>query len=221
LVKRNIPVGQINRQTLKKIKDLMNDLGQKYSIKVGILQPKGSEKVPGTDLNIAELGAVHEFGANIKHPGGQPYYINSSTGMAVFVSKNSLFGQHLISKGQVTKPHKINIQARSFLREPILGQNGRKEINKVIKEEIPKFIKDASDTTIDKIMNDTAHFVAETALLQVQKAFQGDKIKPKTKASSKKQRKGQPNLPANPNGPTLLNTGQLLHSINYEIKKVK
>ncbi len=207
------PTRQVNQRTLKKLKDLMEDLGQKYSIKVGILQPEGSKKVEGTDLNMADLGAVHEFGANIKHPGGQPYYINSSTKLAVFVSKNSLFGKYLIEKGQVTKAHKIKIPARSFLREPILGRNGKKEIYKIIKIKVPDYIKDVSETTVSKVMDEVAHLVAETALLQVQKAFDNDGIKPPTKEISKKMRK------YNPQASTLVDSGQLQKSISYEITK--
>lgn len=218
MVRRKIPAGQVNRrnnQTIEQIKTLMEDLGQKYSIKVGILQTKGgSNIVPGTGLSMADLGAVHEFGANINHPGGQPYFINSNTGMAVFVSKNSFYGQYLISKGQVTKPHQINIPARSFLREPILGAKGRKEIEKAIENNIPEYAKDLEENTVTKIMDELVHDVAENALLQVQKAFYNDSIKPPTKEISKKMRK------YNPQAPTLVDTGQLQKSISYEIKKV-
>ena len=192
----------------------MNDLGQKYSIKVGILQPKGSESVPGTDLNLAELGAVHEFGANINHPGGQPYFINSNTGMAVFVSKNSFYGQYLISKGQVTKPHQIKIPARSFLRNTLLSGTGKKDLLKVIEKEMPEYVNDLSSSTAVKLMDDMTHYLGEQAVLNVIKAFSEDKINPPTKNASKKLRN------YNPQAPTLVDTGQLQNSISYEIKKV-
>lgn len=211
MAKHNKPTGQVNTQTLKKLKQLMTDLSQKHSIKVGILQPQGSEKIPDTDLTLADLAAVHELGATIKNPGGQPYYINSSTGLAVFVKKDSLFGQHLIEKGQVTKPHEINIPARSFLRVPILGSEGKREINKVIKYYVPEYVKDLSKDNQIKLMDKLNHTVAETALLQVQKAFEEDKIKPETKPTSKKKRK------YNPSAPTLVDSGQLQRSVSYAI----
>lgn len=77
---------------------------------------------------IAGIAAVQNYGGSIDNPGGQPYYINSSTGMAVFVSKNSLFGQHQISKGIITKPHTIVIPARPFMNNAkarIQGQEGK------------------------------------------------------------------------------------------------
>lgn len=211
MVRRKIPAGQVNRrnnQTIEQIKTLMEDLGQKYSIKVGILQSTGgSNIVPGTDLSMADLGAVHEFGANINHPGGQPYIIKED-GMAQFVSKEK--GEGLPK----TKPHQINIPARSFLREPILGAKGRKAIEKAIENNSPEYAKDLEENTVTKIMDELVHDVAETALLQVQKAFYNDSIKPPTKESSKKTRK------YNPQAPTLVDKGELQKSISYEIKKV-
>lgn len=211
MAKRNKPAGQVNTQTLKKLKQLMTDLSQKHSIKVGILQPQGSEKIPDTDLTLADLAAVHELGATIKNPGGQPYYINSSTGLAVFVKKDSLFGQHLIEKGQVTKPHEITIPARSFLRVPILGSEGKKAINRAVEYYIPEYIKDLSKSTQTELMDKLTHAVAEEAVSQVQKAFEEDKIRPETKPASKKRRK------YNPSAPTLIDSGQLRHSVSYAI----
>lgn len=114
------------------LNSLMRMLKKDYRVRVGILGSKASAQHPGTNLTNAELGAVHEFGAEIKHPGGTPYYINTSTGMGVFVKKNSLFGQSLIDKGQVTAAHKINIPARSFLAEPLTEK---------LSQEIPKMKK--------------------------------------------------------------------------------
>lgn len=204
MAKRNKPAGQVNTQTLKKLKQLMTDLSQKHSIKVGILQPQGSEKIPDTDLTLADLAAVHELGATIKHPGGQPYIIKED-GMAQFISKDK--GEGLPK----TKPHEINIPARSFLRVPILGSEGKKEINKVIKYYVPEYVKDLSKENQIKLMDKLTHAVAETALLQVQKAFGEDKIKPETKPTSKKKRK------YNSSAPTLIDSGQLRRSISYAI----
>lgn len=197
-------------------------MGRKYSIRVGIIGDKAYQIHEGSGLTNAELGAVHEFGATINHPGGQPYYINSSTGMAVFVSKNSAFGKHLIEKGQVTKPHKINIPERSFLRVPILGAEGQKKIKKNVKE---KFTKEwlGSDRELNKLsaghlVKDFAYAIALEAFMQVEDAFRDDKIKPPTKSASKQKRK------YNPEAETLIdkgNDGGLLRSISYEVKEIK
>lgn len=62
----------------------------------------------------AEYAAIHEFGGTINHPGGTPYYIDSTTGLAVFVSKNS--GSRILGANlPVTKPHKITMPERPFM----------------------------------------------------------------------------------------------------------
>jgi phage gpG-like protein len=62
----------------------------------------------------AEYAAIHEFGGTINHPGGTPYFIDSATGLAVFVSKNS--GSRLLGANlPVTKPHTITMPARPFM----------------------------------------------------------------------------------------------------------
>lgn len=207
--KKILPAGQVNRnnnQVVEKIRNIMNVLGQKYSIKVGILQPEGSKKVEGTDLNMAELGAVHEFGATINVTEKMRNYLHSQ-------------GLHL--RKDTTQ---INIPARSFLRTPILGAKGRKEIEKAIENNIPDDLNDAKDlkeNTISKLMDDLAHEVAVAALLQVQKAFYNDGIKPPTKDISKKMRKYNPAAPTLVDRGTTVGNVGLLGSISYEVKKVK
>lgn len=204
-------VGKINKSriNLKKLDEFIKAMNRKISIKVGIIGEVATQKHEGTDLTNAEIGAVHEFGATINHPGGTPYLIKKD-GMAQFVSKSK--GKDLPK----TKPHTITIPARSFLREPILGKDGKKEILQVVKNEIGDYYEatDFSTANANKIIDEVVHLVAETALLQVQKSFYDDKIKPPTKPKSKKQRK------YNPNNPTLIDRGDLLRSISYEIKEM-
>lgn len=214
------------RVNIKALDNLIKDLGRNVSIRVGIFGPKALEKVEGTDLNYAELGAVHEFGATINNPGGQPYYINTSTGMAVFVSKKSAFGQYLISKGQVTKPHRIVVPTRSFLRMPVLSPEGKSEIKKAVwKDEI---IKESisNDRTLNKIawqnksdvlMEAMGFAIGKAAFDRVYGAFETDGYgnwKPTT-PQSKKQRK------YNPSAPTLVDSGKLKDKIYYEVKVTK
>lgn len=80
------------------------------------------------NTSVGYIAGVQNYGAAIKNPGGQPYYINSSTEMAVFVKKDSLLGEHLISQGKVTKPHTIVIPPRPFMehaKERIEGKEGK------------------------------------------------------------------------------------------------
>lgn len=211
-----IPKGQVNnKEVIKKLTDWAKALNRNISIKVGIVGPKAREKHPGTDLNNAELGAVHEFGATINHPGGQPYYINSSTGMAVFVKKDSFLGQFLIAKGQVTKPHKIVIPTRSFLRGSLLTPEGKKVLLDAVQEHLGTQFeaKELSSDVANKALDEAAHLMAEVGTLRVKKAFTNNGFgnwKP-TSPASKKQRK------YNQEAATLVDSGQLEKSINYEI----
>lgn len=223
------------RVNLGALDELLKDLNRKISIKIGIVGDKATQKHEGINLTNAELGAVHEFGATINHPGGQPYYINSTTGMAVFVSKNSAFGKYLIEKGRVTKPHKIIIPTRSFLRMPLLGPGAKKVLtDEVIKrayhdESLSEFLKSkpskneannvfrnaVKDTIPKNILGSVADNLAEAAKDRVLEAFETNGFgnwKPTTNESRKK-RKG------NPDNPTLVSTGDLKDSIAYEIKK--
>lgn len=217
----NISLKGANK-TYKNLKAIMKHLGQKYSIKVGIIGDAAAQIHEGTELNNATLGAVHEFGATINHPGGQPYYINSSTGMAVFVSKNSLFGQHLIEKGQVTKPHTIDVPARPFLGTLL---------NKDVKEYIYSatgLSGDKADLELDKLiaegessnngyMEDLANIIAARALEMVQTAFSTGGYPDKWQPITEFTRKHRIGDPANP---PLTDTGDLRNSIATEVKRV-
>jgi len=61
------------------------------------------------DSELLKIANANEFGAEIDHPGGTPYIITKQG--VRFVSKSSP-----IVHG-VTKPHKINIPSRPFIRQ--------------------------------------------------------------------------------------------------------
>lgn len=69
---------------------------------------------PEGQINMATLGAVHEFGAEINHPGGTNYGYKTkqaaSKGQVRFMKK----GEGFMVLGQ-TKPHQIKIPARAWL----------------------------------------------------------------------------------------------------------
>lgn len=214
-------MARVNKSKInfKALDEWMKALERKVSIKVGIIGSEAAQIHEGTNLTNAELGAAHEFGATINHPGGQPYYINSSTGMAVFVSKTSSFGKYLIQKGQITKPHEIILPTRSFLRMPLMSAEGKKELLNVVKSQLEGEFKatDFSNTTANKILDDALHLLAETAYLRVLNAFETEGYgnwKPTTPAS-KQMRK------YNKSAPTLVDTGDLKRSISYEVKEIK
>ena len=76
---------------------------------VGIFGEKAAADHGGIP-NI-QVATAHEFGATINHPGGTAYIVGSD-GQANFVSNAAAQGRNLPR----TKPHKIEIPERSFIR---------------------------------------------------------------------------------------------------------
>lgn len=81
-------------------------------VTIGIHEEAGN--VESDDLTMASLGAIHEFGADIDHPGGTSYGYASKAAadrdQVRFLKK----GTGYMELG-VTGPHKINIPARPWL----------------------------------------------------------------------------------------------------------
>lgn len=204
------------RINFKAIDNLIKDLGRNVSIRVGIIGEKATQIHEGTNLTNAELGAVHEFGATINHPGGTSYLIKED-GTAQFVPKEK--GKNLPK----TKPHQIIIPTRSFLRMPLLSSEGKAAIRKEVMSK--KYIKESigNDRELNKIawrednyslMDAIGFAIGLAAHDRVMEAFDTEGFgnwKPTT-PQSKKHRKN------NPAEPTLVDTGQLKGSITYEVK---
>lgn len=100
-------------------------------VAVGLPEEKTSEKIYKNGINVVKIGAVHEFGADINHPGGTPYLVQPD-GSVRFVKKDTgaITGK--------TKAHKIKIPRRSFLKDAF--ESNSKEINDFIKSEYKKVI---------------------------------------------------------------------------------
>lgn len=195
-------MGRINktRVNFKALDEWMKALERKISIKVGIIGSEASQKVEGTDLTYAELGAVHEFGATITVTDKMRKYLHSQ-------------GLHL-KKDTMT----VVIPTRSFLRMPLMGAEGKKELLNIVKTEIGNDIKatDLSSGTANKILDDTVHLLAETAYFRVLQAFESGgfgKWAPITKFTAQRR--------YNASNPPLTDTGDLRRSISYEIKETK
>lgn len=199
---------------------LMKDLGSTHDIKVGIIGDKAYEEHEGSGLTNAHLGAIHEFGATINHPGGQPYYIDETTGQARFVKKDSELGRKLIAKGQVTKAHQIVIPTRSFLRMPLLSPEGKRFVKnfaiKALKKEYGDDFEELfkKNTSVrDFLGKEIAQYIAMGGVARVLDAFEtgGFGNWPKPTASTLRNR--TVNTEPNP----LLDTGQLRDSISASV----
>lgn len=198
MVKKN---GQINnnRAVIKKLSEWAKALNRNISIRVGIIGEQAHEKHEDSDLTNAELGAVQEFGAEIK---------------VTDKMRGWFYGVHDIYK--TNEP--VKIPSRSFLREPLLSKEGKKELTKAVEAKLGKDFEasELSENTANKLLDDAAHLMAETAYLNVLKAFdEGGKPtawKPITDFTKE-------NRKYNSDAPPLTDSGQLRKSISYDIKE--
>lgn len=215
---KKIPKGQINKrnkETIQALVNLMEDIGEKYSIRVGIIGDDAYEKHPHSDLTNAELGAIHEFGATI----------NVTDKMRAFLHT---IGIHL-KKDTTT----VVIPTRSFLRMPLLNGDFKDYLlTKIGIADIDSLGKDQEGKQLvrehnleqaqnalknnPQIMKKIANFVAAEALAQVQNAFESGGFGKWAPISeiTKKNRKGDKD------NPPLDDTGDLKDSISVEVKKV-
>lgn len=204
----------INYGALKK---LVQEMSKSYSVKVGLLANEGGNDEVSANLDMAGLGAVQEFGAEIDNPGGQPYFINKF-GMATFVKKDSFYGQLLIKRGQVTKPHKIKIPARSWLQFPLTRNNGadvrnkikeKTELTKADKELLQEFISSYGESGM---LKELALAVARSSVEQIDEAFETQGFgewQPNAPVTIRKKGSEDP----------LIDTGDFRRRITYEIEE--
>ena len=222
---KKIPPEQVNkrnRDTLRSLVQLMKDIDQKYSIKVGIIGKNGSAQVPDSDLTYAELGAIHEFGATIN------------------VTKK-MRGYFWHKWGIHKSNNPIVIPTRSFLRQPLLNDDAKEyfinEINRsgLIHYEADALGKDKEGRQLVRelnieharealledagIMEKVANEIAASALWLVQQAFKNggygtNKWAPITELTKQ-------NRKHDPESPPLQDSGDLMQRITAEVKKVK
>lgn len=216
-----IPRGQINKknkQTIQELVQLMKDIDQKYSIKVGIIGSQAYQKHKDSGLTNAELGAVHEFGATI----------NVTAKMRKYLHR---LGIHL-RKDTTT----VVIPTRSFLRMPLLSGEFKNYLmnksgiiqlyspsefeGKGRKQEAREMNIDVAKLTMEKnpnFMEALAKWIASEALVRVQDAFNTSgfgKWAPISEVTKEHRKKDK-------ESPPLTDTGQLRDSITAEVKRVK
>lgn len=193
-----------------KLKKVIKQMNESYVARVGIIGAEAQAKHSDTDLTNAELGAIHEFGATI----------NVTKKMRGF-----FFKKYGIQKSK--KP--VVIPARSFLRMPLLSPEGRKEIIKNVinsmginslygNKGIPKEFKGVYEKEVINTINPEtlATVIGSMAYQRVMEAFQTGGFgnwKPTTEWSKQ-------NRKYNPGNPTLIDTGDLMDSITFDVKKV-
>ncbi|RTQ01294.1 hypothetical protein EKN38_13040 [Enterobacter sp. WCHEn045836] len=99
----------------KKLKEIQDRLTSKKRVLIGL--PAGSG-VYEDGTPIAVIGATHEFGGEINHPGGTSYGYATEEDARAGNVRFLPSGKGVMQLG-VTGPHKIVIPERSFLRVPL------------------------------------------------------------------------------------------------------
>lgn len=174
----------------------MEDAKRKH-VAVGLPSDKVGAKIYGEGMTIFQIGAVHEYGAVINHPGGTKFTIGKN-GKATFVP-NSYQGK----VAGVTGPHIIDIPRRSFLRVPFATKKAE------IADMLLKTFKAASEgkMTAEIALGRVGAFA--TNISKGAFTSRGYGQWPDIKASTKK-RKGS--------SQPMIDTGTLRNSVTYVVR---
>lgn len=182
-----------------KLKEFVKKMSEQYSVKVGLLANKGGADEVSDDLDYAGLGAVQEFGCDIK--------ITEKMAAYLAITAKELGLPKLEKQGDGY----VHIPARSFLLMPLTRKNAI--LKKLKKKFDTKYIEDITYYLGKKgDLMTLAVLLAASAVEVVQEAFdtggfgQWEPDSPYTIAM-----KGS----ANP----LLDTGELRRKITYEIEQ--
>ena len=182
-----------------KLKKLVENMSKEYSVKVGILANKGGSEERGEDLDNAGLGAIQEFGADIK--------ITEKMAAYLAITAKELGLPKLESKGDGY----VHIPARSFLQMPLTRKNAilnRLKEKKVFhpQDEMVWYFGKTGD------MLTLATLLGANAVEIVQEAFETNGFG-----------KWAPNSPytiaAKGSAKPLQDTGELGQKITYEVEK--
>lgn len=186
-------------ETLKITTEYLKNLQEMktHYVAVGLPAGKVGNKTNDDGTSIIEIGAAHEFGAEIDHPGGTGYM---ATGGKATFSKNSFVGP----VSGFTAAHKITLPERSFLRAPFTLK--KSEINRAIEKACEAVGSGRMDA------NTALNLIGVTATNISVKAFDtaGYGTWPDIKEATKK---------AKGSSAILIDKGQLRGTITWEVRK--
>ena len=176
-----------------------------HNATVGV-QGSPARKNHGPKIDNIGLAVVHEFGANIRHPGGTPFTVGSVGGSSRsggFVGGGQV---RFLPKGSpnaigITRAHMIRIPQRSFLRSAF--DKNQATYIRLLEQEAGRVID--GKTTPRKAVG----LVGERHLADVKNGINAGI--PPPLAPSTRARKGS--------SQTLIDTGQLKNSITVKVSK--
>lgn len=199
----------MKRKRNNKLWDALTFDYPEYKLEVGWFEEsKYSDGTP-----IGGIAAVQNYGGTINHPGGTPYFVSELAQRAVFLSKSSQWGQEMIERGLITKPHTIVIPPTHFM-ENCIAKN---------KENWQKLCHDAWASVL---LGNISH---DKAMEQIGMAIEGDVAKEiangnyppdkpstvKAKMNRYKDTKTQGNLDKR-----LVDTGQMLDALSHKVTQL-
>lgn len=164
---------------------------EKYAVAVGIHEDAGVHKDSGA--HVAKIAAVHEFGGDIKHPGGTRY--TKIFGANRFVRN---YSSSAMEASGTTSAHIIKIPERSFMRSTF--SENEKSYKASIFRILKKLIKGEGDAKTmmgrfgQKVQN------------QIQAKIVSIQDPPNAKSTIRKKGSSNP----------LVDSGQMLQSIRWE-----
>ena len=184
---------QQSRDAIQKaLRALMVD---KY-VTIGIHEDAGNHE--SDDITNAQLGAVHEFGADINHPGGTSYGYASKAAADRNDVRFLKSGRGYMELG-VTGPHIIKIPARPWLNPGVASGNA--EYLSIIEKTL------ANDGTMTQALNK----VGVVAVGKVQKYMTDLRTPPNAASTIKKKGSSNP----------LIDSGILRSSVTYKLTQGK
>lgn len=145
-------------------------------------------------ITNAQLGAVHEFGADIEHPGGTAYGYKTKQDAEAGRVKFMRSGEGFMQLG-VTGPHTISIPARAWLRPGV---------NSKIDEYLTII---ASGIQNGQTLSDVLHTIGPVAVSAAQVYMTNLRTPPNAKSTV--DRKGSSN--------PLIDTGELRSSVTFKV----
>lgn len=188
------------------LQELQDELAKELSalksdkvVTIGIHEEAGN--VESGDITMAGLGATHEFGADIDHPGGTRYGYATAEAADAYVAGRSTGRVSFLAPGKgfaelgVTGPHKISIPARPWLEPGVASAT----------PEVLLTIQDGMEAgqSMDQIL-ETVGLVAAAAV----KVYMTD-LKTPPNAASTIRKKGSNN--------PLIDSGAMRQSVTHKV----
>ena len=191
-----------SKRILKALDNLMEDLNKKVSIKVGIIGEEAYKIHPKAKITNAQLGAIHEFGADI----------NVTEKMRAFLH---YIGVHLKKSTTV-----ISIPARSFLRATFFNKEAKErlmDVGHLAERDLNKEYFEYKIVENQGFFLDVCKAIGAKALEMVQDSFRAGGYPTRWAPISEITRQRRI---GDKNNPPLQNTGDLMESISVEVKEM-